>query len=264
MNAQDPDIETTRPSPSAPALQAAPLRPLSNGRYRTDEVESQIRWLLSLSFGEARRLMTDRDGGAQPLIKEETLVYLLREYTRRGLAREAGVIAVELLQRAAPKIARWVKFGLPSGSPAHCEQCLEEIQTQMFVALQSESSGCEFWEIGFWLCLKRRARNCLEQFRRVTANEVNPTVYTNDNNDETNMLDTIADQTIANIQSRMEMQEALSRLNSDQRKVIVLLYTERWTQQEIASHFGVSDRTIRNWITAALKCLRDYYGVSCK
>lgn len=258
MHAQDPEKDKIRPDP----IPTSPLRPLTNGRYRTEEVEAQIRWLLSISFTEARRLMIEKDGGSQPLIKEETLVYLLRDYSRRGLAREAGVVAVELLERASPKIVRWVNYGLASGSPTHCEQCVEEIQTQMFVALQSETATCEFWEIAFWLCLKRRASNCLEQFRRVTSNEVNPTIYTDDNNDETNMLDTVADKTIANIQSRMEMQEALGRLTPDQHQVVHLLYTEHWTQQEIASHFGVSDRTIRNWISAALKCLRDYYGVS--
>ena len=251
MNAQDSNQEG-----------AIQLRPLSGGRYRTDEVEAQIRWVQSMRFSEACRRITAKDPTGAPLIKEEALVYLLREYQRRGCAREAGYVAQTLLDRSAARIARWVERGLPTAADVHREQCLEEIQTQMWVALQSDSAGCEFWEIAFWMCLKRRAMNCLDQFRRVAFAEVHPTFTSDESDQETSLLDLMPDRGIEDVQARIEMQEALNLLPADQRQALHLFYIESWSQQQIAKQFGVSDRTIRNWLTAAAKTLRGYYGVN--
>lgn len=238
-----------------------PLRALTGGRYRAQEVEAQIRWLMSTPFSEAGRRMAEKDGSGAPLIKEEALVYLLRHYQRGGRALEAGKVAQMLLERSAVRIARWVQRGMPGASNVHVEQCLEEIQTQMWIALQSDSSGNEFWEVAFWMCLKRRAMNCLEQSRRAAYAEVHP-VFTADESDEpTTLLELMPDRGIEDVQSRIEMQEALNRLPDDQRRALHLFYREQWSQQQIAEQFGVADRTIRNWLTAAIKSLRSYYGV---
>ncbi len=250
MNAQDSNQEGE-----------ARLRPLSGGRYRTSEVEAQIRWILSLPFSEASRRISEKDPGGVALIKEETLVYLLRDYQRRGCPREAGQVAQNLLVRSAPRIARWVERGLPGAAEVHREQCLEEIQTQMWIALQSDSPGCEFWEIAFWMCLKRRTMNCLDQSRRVAFVEVHPTITSDESDQETNLLDLMPDRTIEDVQKRIEMQDALNKLPPDHRQALHLFYIEAWSQQQIANHFGVADRTIRNWLTAAIKTLRVYYDV---
>jgi RNA polymerase sigma factor (sigma-70 family) len=239
-----------------------PLRPLSGGRYRTAEVEAQVKWVQSIPFTEACLRITERDGSGAPLIKEEALVYLLRDFQRRGCAREAGKTAQTLLERSAPRIAKWVQRGLPNAANVHCEQCLEEIQNQMWIALQSDSRGCEFWEVAFWMCLKRRAMNCLDQFRRVAYVEVHPTLTSDESDQETSLLEMLPDRSIEDVQARIEMQEALNRLPADQRQALHLFYREQWSQQQIAEQFGVADRTIRNWLTAAIKSLRSYYGVA--
>lgn len=239
-----------------------PLRPLTGARYRTSEVEAQVRWILSLRFSEACRRIAEKDPSGAPLIKEEALVYLLRDYQRQGCVREAGLVAQTLLERSAPRIARWVERGLPGAAEVHREQCLEEIQTQMWVALQSDSPGCEFWEIAFWMCLKRRTMNCLDQFRRVAYAEVHPTFASDESDQETSLMDLMPDRGLEDVQARIEMQEALDRLPADQRQALHLFYRESWSQQQIAQQFGVADRTIRNWLTAAIKTLRAYYGVA--
>ena len=152
--------------------------------------------------------------------------------------------------------------GLPGAADVHREQCLEEIHTQMWIALQSDLPSAEFWEVKFWMCLKRRAMNCLEQARRVAFTEVHPTFTSDDSDRETSILDLLPDRSIEDVQARIEMQEALNLLPSDQRKALHLFYIEAWSQQQIASQFGVSDRTIRNWLNAAAKTLRGYYGIS--
>ena len=239
-----------------------PLRPLTGDRYRTSEVEAQIRWILAMPFSEACLRVSEKDASGNPLIKEEALVYLLRDYNRRHCAREAGKIAQTLLDRSAHRIARWVQRGLPNASSVHCEQCLEEIQTQMWVALQSDSPGCEFWEVAFWMCLKRRAMNCLDQFRRIAFSEVHPVLASDETDQSTSVLDLMPDHSIEDVQARIEMQEAVNRLPADQRQALHLFYREQWSQQQIAEQFGVADRTIRNWLTAAIRSLRGYYGVS--
>jgi RNA polymerase sigma factor (sigma-70 family) len=132
----------------------------------------------------------------------------------------------------------------------------------MWIALQSDAPGNEFWEIGFWMCLKRRAMNALEQFRRVAFAEVHATFGSDDSDQETSLLDLLPDKSIEDVQRRIEMQEALNRLPADQRQALHLFYREQWSQQQIAQRFGVADRTIRNWLSAAIRSLRAYYGVA--
>ena len=176
-------------APEAHPGTTASLRPLTGGRYRTNEVEEQINWVLAMPAAEAGRRISETDGVDGPLLKEEALVYLLREYQRRCRPLEAGSVAQALLLRSAPRIARWVQHGMPHAAEVHCEQCVEEIQTQMWVALQSDSPGCEFWEVAFWMCLKRRAMNSLDQFRRVAYAEVHPTIVSDETDQETSLLD---------------------------------------------------------------------------
>ena len=104
--------------------------------------------------------------------------------------------------------------------------------------------------------------NCLDQFRKVAFAEVHPVVTSEDSAQETNLLDLMPDRSIENVQSRIEMQEAMDRLPPDQRQALHLFYREQWSQQQIAKQFGVADRTIRNWLTAAIKSLRAYHGAA--
>ncbi|HLJ57189.1 MAG TPA: sigma-70 family RNA polymerase sigma factor [Chthonomonadaceae bacterium] len=238
-----------------------PLRPLTAGRYRTPEVEAQIREALPLHLTQLATTIHRTNAPGEHAIKEEVLVYLLRHFQREGRPHDANVVAEEITARTNRFIAAWVDKGLPGVAVLHRERCVEDIYLEMWTALQSDAPGYEFWEIAFWMCLKRRAANAAKQARRSAYQEA-PMVYmSGDTGEEMSLLDRMPDRSAQDTQSRIELQDALNRLPDDQRTAVFLFYHESWSQQQIAAQFGVSDRTIRNWLSAAMHTLRDYYGV---
>ena len=62
-------------------------------------------------------------------------------------------------------------------------------------------------------------------------------------------------------QSR-RIREALNKLNPNQRTVIELAYFEGLSQTEMAEKTGQPLGTIKTWVRAALKSLRDELGVA--
>lgn len=60
------------------------------------------------------------------------------------------------------------------------------------------------------------------------------------------------------------IRQALSKLNANQRTVIELAYFEGLSQTEMAEKMGQPLGTIKTWVRAALKSLRDELGVVAK
>jgi RNA polymerase sigma-70 factor (ECF subfamily) len=58
------------------------------------------------------------------------------------------------------------------------------------------------------------------------------------------------------------IREALNKLNPNQRTVIELAYFEGLSQTEMAEKTGQPLGTIKTWVRAALKSLRDELGVA--
>lgn len=235
------------------------LRPLQTDRQRTSEVEEQVRWLLSETPTERLRLISLRSGNGEYLIKEETLVYLVRNYQAENANDMVAKLVQALIDRTNSFLMRTVHRMLGGYSQVHIEQCQEEIQSDMIVAVLDASPRHEFWEVAFWCCLKRRALNCIEKSRRVAQNELNPTILTDDSGGETNTLDLMVNPNSDIAHRQLEARQALESLNPKQRQAAYLHYVEGWSQQEVANHFGVTDKTIRNWLTGARKSLEAYY-----
>lgn len=238
-----------------------PLRPLSNGRTRPSEVIEQIHLLLSLSPAQCEQIMARRERSGGFTIKEEALVYLMRHLRTQNRKREADAVARSLLARSAGIIARSVKRAFPTGTAVQQEQCIEEVQFRMWEAILSNEPKDEFWEIGFWFCLKRRTIGCLAQFRKISYYEVHPVINQQDDEEATNAIELFADPAGASMHSHVELQDAMNRLPAGHRQAMHLFYVEGWSQKQIAVTFGVADRTVRNWLTSATTTLRQYYGV---
>ncbi len=238
-----------------------PLRPLQTVKYyRSEEVIAQIQWLSSLSLSEIVKLAQERSDASSYVVKEETLVYLLREAHKIDNLELADELSESLLKRIAPSIRRATIF-IKNSSETHWEQCVEEINHRVLLSLIDCSAKNEFWELKFWLCLKRIEINGNEKYRRIIENEWNPAVYTDESGGEISTMDQRADPDSSRFQERLEAKEALGNLPLKLLKTAKLLFEEDWSQQEVAAYFGVTDKTIRNWLTTIRKTL-DAYGKS--
>lgn len=235
-----------------------PLRPLQTVKYfRSEEVIAQIQWLSSMPTKEIVKLAHERADASSYVVKEETLVHLLREAHQSDNLELADELSESLLSRIAPSIRRATIF-LKTSSETHWEQCVEEITHKVLLSLIDCSAKNEFWELKFWLCLKRIVINVNEKYRRTIENEWNPAVYADESGGEISTLDQYADPNSSRFQERLEAKEALGILPFKLLKTAKLLFEEDWSQQEVAEYFGVTDKTIRNWLTTIKKTLSRY------
>lgn len=222
------------------------LRPLQKtGRYRETLVEQQIQSLLSCTAVEFRRRLRVKDRSADDYLREETLVYFLRERQHAGDTHAAGEIARLLVERSAGFLARnltcWRQL-----APHQVEDCLRDAQMRMIQDLFSEDAQCEFWEVRFWLCLKRRLLNCVARYNRTADNEIHPEPPPESAGAPGDWWETRLSDAAPTPHECAELGEALSLLSERERQVFVLYHAERWTQQEIAQQLQITDRTVRN------------------
>ncbi len=228
----------------------------TDGRTREPRVEAQIRQLLQASRVEFWRRAVVRDHHSPDWIQEETLVSLLRIWERGGDTRTADRIAELLIDRTARKIARQIACW--KLSPQHAEECLQDVQSSLIEAIYSGERSHEFWEVRFWVCLERRINNAVRRYRTVTVREVSLQPIEDEEGHQTERLEQFHAPTPLTPQDRVEMGEALALLTENERTAFVLYNGEQWSQQEIADHLQVSDRTVRNLLVRAHKRLEPW------
>jgi RNA polymerase sigma factor (sigma-70 family) len=236
-------ITTDRPISPLPALQTA-------GRTREAAVETQIRLLLQKSAPEFWQRARQPDHTRPDWVQEETLVSILRIWNRRGEGEGAWKIAELLLERSARFIRQHVTCWKQL-SAAQIVECVRDVQAQMLQDLFDDGRGCEFWEVRFWLCLKRRLLNIVQKYRVTAENERQPNPIEDDEGHSTDYFDRVAAPSGLSPQQRVEIGEALALLTEDERAAFVLYHYEDWPQQQIAAHLHVTDRTVRNLLSRA-------------
>jgi RNA polymerase sigma factor (sigma-70 family) len=234
---------------------ASPLQPLqTEGRTREPHVEAQIESLLRASSEAFWQRARQQDRALPDWVQEEALVGILRIWNRRGDGEAAWKIAELLIERSARFVSQHIQCW-PQLGPQHVEECIRDVQIQMLADLFNDGRGCEFWEVRFWLCLKRRLLNIVQKYRAVAEAERVPAPIEDDEGHTTDYFDRVAAPEGLSVQHRTEIREALALLTEQERIAFVLYHYEDWPQQEIAAHLKVTDRTVRNLLGRAEKRL---------
>lgn len=241
--------EGIRPTPSLHALQ-------TDGRTRESGVETQIRTLLRAPRAEFWRRAAVRDHTAPDWIQEETLVSLLRIWEREGDHMAADRIAELLIERTARKITRQIACW--KLAPRHAEECTLDVQTSLIEAIYSGERNHEFWEVRFWVCLERRITNAVRKYRTQTDREIHLKPLEDEDGGQSEQLERFAATPALTPQERVEIGEALALLTENERIAFVLYNGEQWSQQEIADHLKVTDRTVRNLLGRAHRRLEPW------
>jgi DNA-directed RNA polymerase specialized sigma24 family protein len=254
-----------------------PVRPLrrtrrSDGsRYtREPRVEAQVRALASLpEVARRRRLVSEADdveNGAAEFegrTREETLVYFLREYLRRGDEDAAWRIAERLTERVSGHIrrelARW-RLG-----PDEADECARDLFACVFEALFDDGEAAEFWEVRFWVCLDRRLWNLAEKRQQALDVERSGSATPDDaesGGEQADPLALLAD-TRPGPEALAEHADALAVLAENERVALFLRYVEGWPEESadpdqpsIARALGVTGRSVRNYLRRAEAKLR--------
>lgn len=238
----------------------------AEGRTREPNVEAQVQALLALPrnlFWQRVRNGpipgTTEAHGTTGRIAEETLVCILRHWSRSEHLQDqehAWEIAEILVERSNGYIYQHISTW--KLAPQHIEECMRDLQVQMLQDLFNESRGTEFWEIRFWLCLKRRLLNTIRHYRILTENEVNADDSQDDEGNSVNFFDKVANSTSMSPQLIAEARQALRQLPDLVCKAFLLYHYYDFSQEEIAEHFQVTDRTVRNWLTRAHQKFKEW------
>jgi hypothetical protein len=167
------------------------------------------------------------DRHAADWIQEETLVYFLRQHHRRNEADTAWRLAEILIERSIKFIRRQVGVW-KSLTQDNQEECIRDVMEQMILDLFNSEPNCEFWEIRFWLCLKRRLLNRAQKYRRQREFEVFPIEADNtDGEYDVERDGRFADMTALSPQTRAEINQALALLKDNERIAFVLFSLRR-------------------------------------
>ena len=228
----------------------------TEGRTREPQVEAQVQTLLRVPRPLFWQQARQSDRKTPTWVQEETLVCMLRVWNRSPHTADketAWDIADLLIERSARFIHQHVSCW--KLSPQHVEDCKRDVQVQMLQDLFNDSRGCEFWEVRFWLCLKRRLLNIVQKYRGVAEAEFAPNPIEDDEGHATDYFDKVAAGNQLSAHERVEVREALRALPEQERRAFVLYHYEDWSQEQIAEALQITARTVRNLLARAQKRL---------
>jgi len=263
---------TTRAAAPWTPVSWNPPRPLTRARVdsgkpyvREPTVTRQIAHFCALPDKErCRALLAPAATGDPHRPKEETLVYFVREYDRRGQKQAAWELLESLVSRLSGHIGRELaKWRLPQ---AEQEECAEALLLHLYERVVSHDASEEFWEVRFWVCLDRRLHALAEKLQRVRDREIRPADDFGDDDmgnarGSEGVFASLADPT-ASPETLVLRKELLARLSGLERDAVFLKYIERMPEESgdtdrvtIATVLGVTGRTVRNYLRRAEKKL---------
>ena len=254
-----------------PAAPWMPLRPLTRARVDSGEpytreplVVRQVTHLCAVPDKERRAVLNAPYIPGDPnRPKEETLVYFVREYDRRGDKNAAWELLETLVARIPGHARRELKkWRLPD---AEQDECVETVAHDLYERVLSPDGRDEFWEVRFWVCLDRRIHACAEKLQRVRDREVRPADDVSDGDDAAHGLQglfaTLAD-TGASPETLAVRKDLQGRLSPFEWQAVFLKYIEKMPEESsdadrvtIARLLGVTGRTVRNYLRRAEKKL---------
>jgi RNA polymerase sigma factor (sigma-70 family) len=191
-------------------------------------------------------------------LREETLVYFIRECAAHGDDDTAWRLAEMLVERVSAhvqrKLARWRL------TPEDADDCVRDLFAALWDAVFDRSQTAEFWEVRFWVCLDRRLWNLIEKRQAVADTELSPGDQTDDGAEERDadaLFARMAD-TGPSPEAMAERSEALALLNENERLAVYLVYIEGLPEESedpdkpsAAKVLGVTGRSVRNYLRRA-------------
>jgi DNA-directed RNA polymerase specialized sigma24 family protein len=243
------------------------VRPLTRTRRddgslytRESDVETQVREISRLTERARRErlLAPARAWEDADRLREETVVYFIRECAAHGDDETAWKLAEMLVERVSAhvqrKLARWRL------TPEDADDCVRDLFAALWDAVFDRSQTAEFWEVRFWVCLDRRLWNLIEKRQAVADTELSPGDQTDDGVEERDadaLFARMAD-TGPSPEAMAERAEALALLNENERLAVYLVYIEGLPEESedpakpsAAKVLGVTGRSVRNYLRRA-------------
>jgi RNA polymerase sigma-70 factor, ECF subfamily len=136
----------------------------------------------------------------------------------------------------------------------------EDLVQETFLRVWNRSQGfdAERGALGGWLLAV--ARNCAIDYLRSAAGKMRNAVELEETVHPSLYLDLEKD--VLSADKARRLRQAMEKLNPNQRSAIELAYFEGLSQTEMAERMGQPLGTVKTWVRAALKNLRESLGTA--
>jgi len=241
---------------------------------RTKEVERQIRFALILSDEEiiANAKITDSD--SNNYLQEESLVFLIKQsYKERNffLYNELFTILLE-------RIKKFVGFHLRGLETNIKEDAFTVVSERLIKYILLDDGIGDYLQVRFWPWLKLRVIDVYRNFKRSNKRDrrfLEPEAYLERDPDIPTEIEERLPATQPNItgnhsssvEEEILLKDALNNLDPQLRLLFYLYHHDHWQIdskdedcQTLCKFFGVTDRTIRNWLKKAEDELKKWRG----
>ncbi len=236
---------------------------------RLPEVERQIGEALALSAAALSDRAGIADYAAPDYLKDECLVYLVREFHREGRDRLVDALAEALVPRCRKATRRWLR----SLTEDEQEDAFADIVVGVFgQILDLDSDVGDFLQVRFALALKARAirafKGRIDERKRADDTVSLASLTETEVDDEDGRRARPATEPQEPTPSAEDLvlyREGLDQLRGKQQAAFVLRYYHGWPTDppadggpSLTAHFGTTSRTIRYWLAQAERTLREW------
>lgn len=249
------------------------LRNAEGEAYRRHaEVEAQIEATLSLTTDDLIARARIADYRNTERLKDETLVYYLREGLRELDRIRADALARELAARCERTIRRRVSGSINAQFAEDC--AADALSDAAMVVFDLERDASDFAEVRFRVFLDRRISDARDRYlkqQNISARTTSLDAESDKGSyDEPESMEA-SPQTLAESREGLRhLREGLRQLDEPIRTAFILRHYRGWqieandaNEPSISRHFNVTDRTVRNWLKRAerdLKAWRERLG----
>ena len=241
---------------------------------RPPEVEEQIVATLALDRHELRRRVAVTDRDHADYLKDETLVYLLRESYRAEDHETGDIVAGALSGRCVPYARKHFRsFGDEDFDDAYADLLSKVLE----MILDLETDRGDFLQVRFGRRLRFLALDIFDRYApRINEARKQRSWPSTDVYDGSEDGEDRGEPMPAELRTRDDSNdrrllgdEALRQLTEKQRTAFILKYYDGWPIESkepgvpsISGYFDVTPKTVNNWLRAAEKALETWRGQS--
>jgi len=207
---------------------------------------------------------TDSDG----FLKEESLVYLIRDYARRGNDDVVDQLSDALALRSMKFVKSQVRKFVDS---EYLEDCRNDILLETFDRiLDLESDRADYLEASFWNFLQRISGDVTQKYKTVSKRDRATDSFDVEDETELGSVSRIGEAGInptEDLLRRIHLDEVLLLLPPHIQELFVMHYLDGYAIESndphiptLARHFNKTPRTIRNWLAQGVRIVTSGAG----
>jgi RNA polymerase sigma factor (sigma-70 family) len=222
-------------------------------KYQKDpQTQAEIARLSKMTKNELLRCIRMQNHKEAGYPQTEALVYLYRQNLRNkdtcNSKEYHEALGYAIYQRIIRYLTKQSKYISPKNHEH--EEMIEDIIMESLKAISSLESSDEFWEVRFYVCLKRIISRQIRNQNFLSFHEIDESSLVHNPENDADFFDTFKNQQVST-EKKALFNIVFNTLDKHSQLVIELYHRQGYNEMDIARMCNVSDRTVRNWLAKA-------------